>query len=228
MMNKHKSCADLTLLAVMLLCMTVFSSPALANGEPTPKVTIPPTATPVVTPTPTPAAAKTLTPGGNLTLVDDLSGAATDDKQFITVITKNGNYFYIIIDRAGSNENVYFLNTVDEMDLMQVLEDAGYEIEATPTPTPTPRPTANIEVVKDDEKSGGSSPLVLVVLLAAAGIGAFIYFKKKKTVPKSSPRMEDYSFDEGEDEDDDEMINEDEDPAYSKATVKKGKWDGVL
>lgn len=29
----------------------------------------------------------------------------------------NGNYFYIIIDRSGDTENVYFLNLVDEADL---------------------------------------------------------------------------------------------------------------
>ena len=37
-----------------------------------------------------------LTPDGNATLVDDYGG----NKQLITVTTKSGNYFYIIIDRA--------------------------------------------------------------------------------------------------------------------------------
>ena len=38
-----------------------------------------------------------LTPDGNATLVDDYGG----NKQLITVTTKSGNYFYIIIDRDG-------------------------------------------------------------------------------------------------------------------------------
>lgn len=72
-----------------------------------------------------------LTPGGNLTLIDDIYQAESyssdeaelKDKQFITVQTKNGNYFYLIIDRSGDTENVYFLNMVDESDLMALMED---------------------------------------------------------------------------------------------------------
>ena len=40
-----------------------------------------------------------LTPEGNATLVDDFYG----DKQLITVTTKAGNYFYILIDRANED-----------------------------------------------------------------------------------------------------------------------------
>ena len=73
-----------------------------------------------------------LTPDGNLTLIDDIyqvENYASDeserkDKQFIVVQTKNGNYFYLVIDRSGDTENVYFLNMVDEADLMALMDDA--------------------------------------------------------------------------------------------------------
>lgn len=231
-MNKHKSLTWLILLTVMLLGMTVFASTALANGEPTskPATTVKPTATPTVTATPIPTATlapatRTLTPGGNLTMVDDLSGTLSEDKQFITVVTKNGNYFYIIIDRASSNENVYFLNKVDEADLMAVLEEAGYEVEATPTPSPTPKPTANPDALQDSTDKQ-SSPTLLIALLAAIGIGAFVFFKKKKAAPTNTPRPEDYSYDDEDEEDEDD--EDDDAPKPMNHAVQKKGWNGIL
>ena len=62
-----------------------------------------------------------LTPDGNAALVDDFGG----NKQLITVTTKAGNYFYILIDRANEDKKtaVHFLNQVDEADLMALMED---------------------------------------------------------------------------------------------------------
>lgn len=84
-----------------------------------------------------------LTPSGNLTLIDDImqkesTSDAEDEvhsKQFITVQSKNGNYFYLVIDRCGETENVYFLNLVDEADLMALMEDG--DTAAVPTVTCT-------------------------------------------------------------------------------------------
>lgn len=74
-----------------------------------------------------------LTPDGNMSLVDDIfQGESYNEgeqrviqsKQFITVQTKLGNSFYIIIDRSKDGENVYFLNLVDESDLLSLMEEA--------------------------------------------------------------------------------------------------------
>ena len=70
-----------------------------------------------------------LTPEGNAALVDDFGG----NKQLITVTTKAGNYFYILIDRANEDKEtaVHFLNQVDEADLEALMED-GETAEETP------------------------------------------------------------------------------------------------
>jgi len=80
-----------------------------------------------------------LTPDGNLTLIDDIlqggyfasveESAQLENKQFVTVQTKSGNYFYLVIDRSGEQENVYFLNLVDDADLLALLEDADTQAE---------------------------------------------------------------------------------------------------
>ena len=60
-----------------------------------------------------------LTPDGNLTLIDDIGSSTKAGKQFITLESKNGNVFYMIIDRDDEGEEtVHFLNQVDEADLM--------------------------------------------------------------------------------------------------------------
>lgn len=224
-MNRRTPLDILTLLAVMLLSMAVFLSTSRADGktsdnDPTPLPFVTPTVAPFIT-------TKTLTPEGNLTLVDDITSASSSDKQFITVVTKSGNYFFIIIDRAAETENVYFLNKVDEADLLSILEESGYEIAATPSPAPTTRPPTEMESADDTEdgKSGGGS-LILVGVLAAAAVGVFVFLKKRKSAQKPAPRMEDFEYDY--DDEDEEEPKEPKPPICNEAVQKKGNWDGVL
>ena len=67
-----------------------------------------------------------LTPEGNLTLVDDYHTDYSDGsgQQFITLVSKSGNTFYLVIDRnAKGQQTVHFMNLVDEVDLLALMEE---------------------------------------------------------------------------------------------------------
>lgn len=114
-------------LAAALILTGGFSMTAYAGGGEEYEVETTPEPKPEETAEPS----DPLTPEGNATLVDDIWG---ENKQLITVTTKSGNYFYILIDRAAEGENtVHFLNMVDEADLMALIED-GEKEETTVMP----------------------------------------------------------------------------------------------
>ena len=116
---KNKLKKTMTALCAALILMGGFSVPAYAQGaatEPTAGDATNDSNVVVEEKEETPP----LTPKGNATLVDDYGG----NKQLITVTTKSGNYFYILIDRDDEGENtVHFLNQVDEADLMALMDD---------------------------------------------------------------------------------------------------------
>ena len=128
-----------------------------------------------------------LTPNGNMTLVDDY---VIGDTQYITVQTKSGNYFYIIIDRSGETENVHFLNKVDEADLLPLLDkefDFGIEPETPEEPTEPVEPDDKAEQRKEVLTRG----LVLAGIFAAVGGGIYIMSKKKPKKEKKKSKNED-------------------------------------
>lgn len=203
-MIKKRRVRLLTFLTVMLLSMTAFSSVALADGsERTEHVETPqPTVAP--TPVPTPATqGSAFTNEGNMVLVDNLFTENTN-KQFITVESKNGQLFYIVIDYdAVQNEEtesyeVHFLNMVDEADLMALLEELDIDVpDTTPESTPTPKPTVEV-VPEPDEPNGVNSSILLIVFALLVGGVILYYFKviKKKSKQKMPAYTDEYDMDD--------------------------------
>ena len=235
-MKNKKIIRLFTAMLAVVLCTTAFAVPASAGGgDGEPYYTETPEASePVEEPQEEATGGmepdvQPLTPEGNATLVDDFYG----DKQLITVTTKAGNYFYILIDRANEDAEtaVHFLNQVDEADLLALMEDG--EVQETPavctcaekcqagavnTACPVcavnmsecagKAPEEEPEPEPEPEKESGSGgALVLILLLAVLGGGAFAYIKfiKPKQGAKVSADPDDYDF-----ADEEEYINEDE------------------
>ena len=171
-----------------------------------------------------------LTPDGNLTLVDDAGSPTKSGKQFITAVTKNGNYFYIIIDRDDEgNETVHFLNQVDEADLLMLMseeEAAKYTEPVVDTPKePEPdvtEPAPDVVEPEPEKPKTNMLPVVLVVVALIGGGGFFVFKKfkdkkKEKEAAKPDPDAdyvdddEDYGYSEEYEDDDVDFIADDED-----------------
>lgn len=155
-----------------------------------------------------------LTPDGNLTLVDDITTNEESSKQFITAVTKNGNYFYLVIDRADDKDNVYLLNMVDEADLMALMEGKPVPMPKPEEPQPTPtEPTEEEPVKEETEKPKNNTLPLLMLVLAMCGGGAFYYLKfvKGKNNHKGSTNLNELNDDYSDEADEEEYELDDED-----------------
>lgn len=135
---------------------------------------------------------------GNGQLLDDISDDET--KQFLTVQTKNGNTFFMVIDRSRNSENVYMLSLVDEYDLAEFIEEEETEpVEEKPAvivEEPQPEP---VQEEPQPEKGGmGMGALLTIILLGAGGVGGYYYFKiLKPKREEEEAESEDLEFYDG-------------------------------
>lgn len=152
-----------------------------------------------------------LTPEGNLTLVDDYHTDYSDGsgQQFITLVSKSGNTFYLVIDRnAKGQQTVHFMNLVDEADLLALMEedaaDAYTAEKETAAQAEQERKQAEEDAKKaaeeaeasGSEQTGGNKVtkyaatflgvLALVGLVAGGSIYTFMKQKQKKQAEKEA------------------------------------------
>lgn len=135
---------------------------------------------PTPTPTPTPIPKLTSTDGNGYIIED--SQQLANGKEFLTMASKDGTEFYMVIDRDKDNE-VYMLNKVDTTDLVAFTSPTpSPTVSPIPTATPsvTPTPTATPETAQPKEKSGVSGGTIVFMLIIALGIAAGVYFFKNR------------------------------------------------
>jgi len=180
-----------------------------------------------------------LTPAGNVRLEDDIQTTESTEKQFITVVTKNGNYFYIIIDRDNEGkENVHFLNQVDESDLMAILEKDDSSVTYKNCICPVKCSVGKVDTVcpvcilkmescqgiektdtqepeTKDRNTDKSGRIILILILTGSigGAGYFLYRKLKKQKENNNFSVPDEFF----------MYDDDEDEAYTDALEEFSK-----
>ncbi len=220
-------------LTITLICITLFCLSSYAMAEPDAEETYPP-----------------LTEEGNMTVTDDIyqlivekitqtgedgteviETTVIENKQFITVHTRSGAEFYIVIARSRDSENVYFLNQVDDEDLFALLEAND---SATPCTcaekcaagevntecavcrmnmkscTGKEVQKAEVTETSPEPEQKKANPMPIVVLILLIGGGAAVYFLKfRKNKPKTSGTTDLDDYDYGE-EDETEYEGEEE------------------
>lgn len=159
---------------------------------------------------------------GNAMLVDKID---FDDgnKQLITIATRDGSVFYVIIDyTAPDGSNVYFLNKVDTADLMAIINSESNQATTnvnSSKPVETQKSGATTVIETDDNGSeiaatvnpnvskSSSNTLLIVMVIAIVLIGVGYWFFKIRG-GKGKHKGFDDTFEDNDNED--EEIQEDE------------------
>ena len=183
-----------------------------------------------------------LTPEGNLTLVDDYYTNYSDGsgQQFITMVSKSGATFYLVIDRnAKGQQTVHFMNLVDEGDLLTLMEEEDAEaynaekeaakqaeLDKLKAEEEAKKAAEEAEKAADAPKENKVTKyaaafldvVALIALVAGGGFYFFIQQKQKKQAEKEAVDPDaDYTEDNGdfeippEDDSDDEDTSEEQD-----------------
>lgn len=158
------------------------ASSSSSSGITPQQATTAPTQTTTTTTTVTTAAPNT-EPNGYLV---EKAEKTPEERDFITVTTRDGHVFYIVIDYENDNQNVYFLNTVDTADLKYLLEGSStttaLKLESDNKTTETEASKTekdDTEKANDGNTKKKNSNMVLYIV-GGVGVIIFIFIAKKK------------------------------------------------
>ena len=220
------------LLVSAVLCAGMVAPAFAFEGEATPveQPILPEVVEDVVTVTDETSGA--LTPEGNLTLVDDYHTNYSDGsgQQFITLVSKSGATFYLVIDRNSKGaQTVHFMNLVDEADLLALMEEEDVDAYTAEKEAAAQAEQDKLKAEEEAKKaaeeaaaSGEEQPkenkvtkiasgfLGVVVLIALAAGGSFYAFAKQKQKKQAEKEALDPDANYTEDKGDFEIPTEDE------------------
>ena len=159
-----------------------------------------------------------LTPEGNLTLVDDYHTDYSDGsgQQFITLVSKSGATFYLVIDRnAKGQQTVHFMNLVDEADLLALMEEDAADAYTAEKEAAAQAEQDKLKAEEEAKKaaeeaaaSGTEQPtenkvtkyaaafLGVVAMIALAAGGGFCFFIQQKNYNVVEINIALYEFDQ--------------------------------
>ena len=247
-MNKRKVTRLFTAFAVCLMLVGSFSMTAFAYADDT-EQNLPVTEATPAEESPEPQTepspdGEPIDGEGNAYTRDLLYDKATN-KQFITIQSKSGNTFYIVIDydapidEEEEQYQTYFLNMVDEADLLALMDDEAAAAlttcicdekcvagavnvecpvcktnmsECTGTVPEPEVPVEEPDVTEEPEKTE-SKPnvglIIAIVVVIGVGGAAYYYFK---FIRGKKQKDEDLDFFDDEGYEEEPYINEDEEP----------------
>ena len=169
---------------------------------------------------------------GALTPVDDYHTDYSDGsgQQFITLVSKSGATFYLVIDRnAKGQQTVHFMNLVDEADLLALMEEDAADAYTAEKEAAAQAEQDKLKAEEEAKKAAeeaaasgeeqpkenkvtkiASSFLGVVAMIALAAGGGFYAFAKQKQKKQAEKEALDPDANYTEDKGDFEIPVEDE------------------
>lgn len=90
-------------------------------------------------------------------------------KEFYTIKTQSEKVFYLVIDRDGDDENVYFLTEIDENDLMNTVSTTSETLPKNSAALESAIPTEEEALSNNNAESGVTVIPLLMSLVQKKG-----------------------------------------------------------